>query len=82
MQRQPLQLSLLGLLGLIACIAFNLWLFRVGVFWGIVGLNLTKHVSIAYLCQILGVNRKPSGKSAPGPASTRGDVRGKPSPIA
>ena len=46
------------MLGLVACIAFNFWLFRIGPFWGIVGLNLTKHVAIAYLCQVLGVDRR------------------------
>jgi hypothetical protein len=46
------------MLGLIACVAINFWLFRLGVFWGILGLNLTKHVAIAYLCQVLGVDRR------------------------
>ena len=32
------------MLGLVACIAVNIWLFRLGVFWGILGLNVTKHV--------------------------------------
>jgi hypothetical protein len=48
------------MLGLVACIALNFWLFRLGAFWGIVGLNLTKHVAIAYLCQVLGVDRRPA----------------------
>jgi hypothetical protein len=52
------------MLGLVACIALNFWLFRLGVFWGIVGLNVTKHVAIAYLCQGLGVDRRTS-PSAP-----------------
>ena len=47
------------MLGLVACIALNFWLFRLGAFWGIVGLNVTKHVAIAYLCQVLGVDRRP-----------------------
>ncbi len=46
------------MLGLVACIALNFWLFRLGIFWGIVGLNVTKHVIIAYLCQVLGVDRR------------------------
>ncbi len=46
------------MLGLVACIALNFWLFRLGVFWGILGLNVTKHVAIAYLCQVLGVDRR------------------------
>ncbi len=53
------------MLGLVACIAVNFWLFRLGVFWGILGLNVTKHVAIAYLCQILGVDRR---RPVPGPA--------------
>ncbi len=42
---------------LIACIALNLWLFRQGILWGIIGLNISKHLLIAYLCRNLGVNR-------------------------
>jgi hypothetical protein len=52
------------MLGLVACIALNFWLFRLGAFWGIVGLNLTKHVAIAYLCQVLGVDRRPAPQVA------------------
>jgi hypothetical protein len=58
MERPVHQMSVAAMLGLVACIAFNFWLFRVGVFWGIVGLNLTKHVMIAYLCGALGVDRR------------------------
>ena len=43
---------------LVACIALNFWLFRLGVFWGILGLNVTKHVLIAYLCEVMGVDRR------------------------
>jgi hypothetical protein len=71
MERPLFQMKLATMLGLIACIAFNFWLFRLGVFWGIVGLNLTKHVAIAYLCQVLGVDRRPAAESCPvmrGPA--------------
>jgi hypothetical protein len=57
MERPGFQLSISALLGLVACIALNFWLFRQGVLWGILGLNVTKHVAIAYLCQILGVDR-------------------------
>jgi hypothetical protein len=53
-------MSLTMMLVLVACIAVNLWLFRVGIFWGVVALNVTKHVAIAVLCQMCGVNRKPS----------------------
>ena len=48
----------------VACIAVNFWLFRLGVFWGILGLNVTKHVVIAYLCQVIGVDRRPSSGAA------------------
>ena len=51
-------MTVASMLGLVACIALNFWLFRLGVFWGIVGLNVTKHVAIAYLCQVLGVDRR------------------------
>jgi len=56
-------MSLAALLGLVACLALNFWLFRIGALWGILGLNVTKHVAIAYLCQALGVDR--ANKDAP-----------------
>lgn len=57
MNRSAGQFSVTFLMILIACIAMNLWLFRQGIFWGILGLNVSKHVVIAYLCRNLGVNR-------------------------
>lgn len=51
-------MSMTGLLAVVACIAFNIWLFRIGPLWGIIGLNISKHVLIAYVCQVLGVDRK------------------------
>ena len=57
MNRSASQFSVIFLMVLIACIAMNLWLFRQGIFWGIVGLNVSKHVIMAYLCRNLGVNR-------------------------
>ncbi len=59
----PMQLSLTGVLASVACVALNLWLFRLGALWGILGLNVTKHVVIATLCQSLGLARVPT----PGP---------------
>ena len=64
MERPSLQLSVAGLLGLVACAALNLWLFRLSVLAGIIGLNVTKHLVIAYLCQVIGVNRRPQGPPA------------------
>ena len=58
MQRTGLQFSLLSMIGLVACVAINLWLFQWHVFAGIVGLNVTKHVLIAYLCQVMGVDKR------------------------
>jgi hypothetical protein len=58
------------MLVLVACIALNFWLFRVGVFWGIVGLNVTKHVMIAYLCGALGVDRRQAPRPTPALAVT------------
>jgi hypothetical protein len=58
MERRGLQLSLATMLLMVACVAFNLWLFRLGPLLGIIGLNLTKHVVIAWLCQVLGVDRR------------------------
>jgi len=54
-----------ALLGLVACIALNFWLFRLGALWGILGLNVTKHVAIACLCQSLGVDRTREPEAAP-----------------
>jgi hypothetical protein len=65
MERPTLQMTVATMLGLVACIALNFWLFRLGVFWGILGLNVTKHVAIAYLCQVLGVDRR---RPAPAPS--------------
>jgi hypothetical protein len=65
MERPILQMSIAKMLGLVACIALNFWLFRVGIFWGIVGLNVTKHVAIAYLCGVLGVDRRYTTEAAP-----------------
>jgi hypothetical protein len=53
-----------AMIAVVACIALNFWLFRLGVFWGILGLNVTKHVVIAYLCQVIGVDRQPSNAAA------------------
>lgn len=68
MDRSRLQLSVASLLGLVACVAVNFWLFRIGVLWGILGLNVSKHVLIAYLCQALSVNQHDSGRSPAVPA--------------
>jgi hypothetical protein len=70
MERPSFQLSIAGMLGLIACIALNIWLFRFGALLGLVGLNITKHVMIAYLCQVLGVDkRKGTERPQPSPAA-------------
>jgi hypothetical protein len=74
MQRTGLQFSLLSMLGLVACIALNIWLFQCHVLAGIIGLNVTKHLIIAYLCQVVGVDKRgrracgshPSVAPAPG----------------
>jgi hypothetical protein len=69
MERPPFQLTLASLLGLVACIALNIWLFQFGPLLGIIGLNVTKHVVIAYVCQVLGVDRRDGSKpSKPAPA--------------
>jgi len=65
MERPILQMTVASMLGLVACVALNFWLFRVGVFWGILGLNVTKHVAIAYLCEVLGVDRRRPVSSTP-----------------
>jgi hypothetical protein len=70
MERPTLQMTVAAMLGLVACVALNFWLFRLGALWGIVGLNVTKHVAIAYLCQVLGVDRRPPAQ-APSVRPTR-----------
>jgi hypothetical protein len=71
MEQPRFQLKIVSALGLVACIALNLWLFRLGALWGIVGLNVSKHVVIAYLCQILGVDRRLHGDSTGFPVGAK-----------
>lgn len=49
------------MLGMVAGTAVCVWLFRLGMVWGIVGLSVAKHVLVAYLCQVLGVDRGKDG---------------------
>jgi hypothetical protein len=58
MERPGFQLSVLGMLGVVAAIAVNVWLFRLSVLLGIIGLNVTKHLAIAYLCEVIGVDKR------------------------
>ncbi len=58
------QISVTMMLALVACVAVNLWLFRVGWLWGVIALNVTKHVVIAALCQAVGLNKRPTEKVA------------------
>lgn len=71
MEKPAFQMTVAGLLGLVACIALNFWLFRLGALWGILGLNVTKHVAIAYLCQVIGVDRSQSSDAPSRPASAK-----------
>jgi hypothetical protein len=71
MTRTGLQISVAAMLGLVACVAVNLWLFRLGFLYGLVGLNVTKHVGVAVLCQAIGVNRRGAGASPPRTAVPR-----------
>ena len=73
-----LQISVTGLLALVACVALNIWLFRVGILLGIIGLNITKHVFIAYLCQLIGVNKQRVAKTSGGPPSSPTTASGLP----
>jgi hypothetical protein len=68
MERPAFQLSVLGMLGLVAAVAVNVWLFKVHILLGIIGVNVTKHVVIAYLCQVVGVDRQTSPAAVPPPA--------------
>lgn len=65
-----LQMTVAAWLLTIASVAVVIWLFRLGALWGILGLSVLKHVVIAYLCQVLGVDRPARAGPAPGaPAS-------------
>ena len=57
MRRAAPQISVASLLAAVAAVALNLWLFRFGAVVGIVGLSLSKHLAIAWLCGALGVDR-------------------------
>lgn len=65
MERPAFQLTIVSLIGLVACVALNLWLFRLGPLLGIIGLNVSKHLLIASLCQILGVDRRRGRGASP-----------------
>jgi hypothetical protein len=58
MERPGFQFSLAAMLGLVACAALNIWLFRISALAGIIGLNVSKHLVIAWLCQVLGVDKR------------------------
>ena len=62
MERTGLQFSVAWMLGLVACVAINIWLFRLGFLFGLIGLNVTKHIAVAAFCQAIGVNRQPEGR--------------------
>jgi hypothetical protein len=57
MERRNLQLSVRVFLVVVAAVALNVWLFRLGFLWGLIGLNLSKHLAIAVLCRRVGVNK-------------------------
>lgn len=60
-----LQMTIATWLLFIACAAVVFWLFRLGALWGILGLSVLKHIVIAYLCQVLGVDRREDPRPAP-----------------
>lgn len=74
MNASPRWNAVVGPLALGATVAFNVWLFRLGFFYGLIGLNLTKHVAVAVLCRAIGVPRarpgptfRPAHRSLPRP---------------
>lgn len=69
MERPSFQVSVGGMLVLVACVALNIWLFRLGALLGIIGLNVTKHVLIAYLCQVVGVDKRRTSSPPPTPTN-------------
>jgi hypothetical protein len=74
MDRPAFQLRLSTMLALVACAALNIWLFRLSILAGIIGLNVTKHVVIAALCQMLGVDRRTGSLPAPAEHPSSADV--------
>jgi hypothetical protein len=78
MTRSGFQISLAAMIGMVACVAVNLWLFRVGFVWGLVGLNVTKHVGVAAICQVLGVNRPRANVSPSSPPRPHAKFSGSP----
>ena len=70
MERHRFQLSVGSLLVLVACIALNFWLFRLGPLLGILGLNVSKHVLIAWLCQTVGVDKREGSHPAVAPVTS------------
>lgn len=62
MERPTFQMTVGAMIGVVGGVALNIWLFRVGVLWGILGLNVTKHVLIACLCQAIGLDRPPDAE--------------------
>ena len=75
MERRGPQFSLSALLAAVAAVAIHLWLFRLGFFYGLVGLAVTKHLLIAYLCQVIGLDKgarsrpRPPIAAAPSPST-------------
>ena len=67
MKTPAMQMTLSAWLILTAAVAVHIWLFQQSVLWGFIGLALTKHVVIAYLCHILGVDKDISS-TTPSPA--------------
>ena len=70
MRSPGIQISVSGLLTLVVCAALNLWLFRVSWLYGLIGLNVTKHVAVAVLCAAIGVNGRRGGQHVPGDRPT------------
>jgi hypothetical protein len=65
MAKSRFRFTISALLIFVACVAVNFWLFRLGALWGILGLNVTKHVVIAMLCRNLGVDREDAAQPSP-----------------
>lgn len=60
MEQSRLQWTLSASIAVVATCALNFWLFRQGVLWGLLGLSVTKHVLVAWLCHALGLDRTTS----------------------
>lgn len=75
-QRPGVGRSIGSLLLLVAAVAVNVASFRASFLLGFVALNVTKHLAIAHLCRVIGVNRRLAPSPEAGAPAARPLVSG------